>query len=186
MPGNTPNLNLPYPLPTEPVAQGADAIKALALSLDGLAPGAAHYFRVHKTATQSIATGTLTAVTWDAELYDPDNGFTSANPTKYFFPRVGLWYVRSTIIWAAASAGDRGISLHTSGGPYISGAKIPFPATAGVQAIVGCEGIWKVNALGEWVEVMCYQNTTNPLNLVSSDGTLGINAEFSAFLIGLA
>lgn len=36
MPANTPN-GLPYPLTTEPVADGADAIHALALALDSLA-----------------------------------------------------------------------------------------------------------------------------------------------------
>jgi len=35
MPASTPIRNLPYPLPTDPVAHGADDIKALALALDG-------------------------------------------------------------------------------------------------------------------------------------------------------
>jgi len=36
MPANTPNSALPYPLPTEPVAEGASAIQALAEALDPL------------------------------------------------------------------------------------------------------------------------------------------------------
>lgn len=36
MPGTTPRRDYPYPLPTEPVAQGADAIKNLAEAVDSL------------------------------------------------------------------------------------------------------------------------------------------------------
>lgn len=35
MPASTPKRSLPYPLPTEPLADGANAIKNLALALDG-------------------------------------------------------------------------------------------------------------------------------------------------------
>ena len=38
MSGTTPNLHYPYPDPTDPLANGADDIKALALAVDGNIP----------------------------------------------------------------------------------------------------------------------------------------------------
>lgn len=55
MPANTPN-GLPYPLPTEPVADGADAIKALALALDPRLPG-----------TYALRARTLTGLSSDSQ-----------------------------------------------------------------------------------------------------------------------
>lgn len=53
MPANTPVRNLPYPLPTEPLTDGANAIKNLALALDTLVMGPRTY---RKTTPKAVNT----------------------------------------------------------------------------------------------------------------------------------
>lgn len=76
MPGATPNLALPYPLATEPVSQGDDAIKALADNLDALLGGGWTTYVPVWTGTGSnpvLGNGTLTGrykkVGWTVHYY---------------------------------------------------------------------------------------------------------------------
>jgi hypothetical protein len=66
MPANTPNLALPYPLPTDQVAAGAGDIRALAEAIDPLlanaveAPGGADRYRLQ---AGQVVIGTMDANT---------------------------------------------------------------------------------------------------------------------------
>jgi hypothetical protein len=84
MPGTTPN-GLPYPLPSEPIADGADAIKNLALALD--LPLMA---RLLTAAGQSVGTAQA-AIHFDA--------------LDFFMGPSGISYDNSTGLWTLAKAG---------------------------------------------------------------------------------
>jgi hypothetical protein len=55
--GTTTKLLLPYPEPTDPVAAGADAIKALAQAIDTTLPGVGYVAQTSTGTSQSVGTG---------------------------------------------------------------------------------------------------------------------------------
>jgi hypothetical protein len=68
MPANTPVQKLPYPLPTEPIANGAVAIQNLALSLDNRVPGAL-WVGIPGLGTISPGSSASNTVTFPAGLF---------------------------------------------------------------------------------------------------------------------
>jgi hypothetical protein len=66
MPSNTPNFDLPYPLGSEPVADGDDAIRLLALAVDSLVKGASTVITTdasgNATVTHGLGRAPLTVV----------------------------------------------------------------------------------------------------------------------------
>jgi len=88
---------LPYPVPTDPIADGADAIRALAEALDPRiksSPG------VVLTATGiSIGSSAANDINWNGEISDPDN-WHAANAVDVVVPagKGGRYTVSATLI----------------------------------------------------------------------------------------
>jgi predicted NBD/HSP70 family sugar kinase len=100
---------LPYPLPTEPIAAGADAIKNLATAIDP-----AVLIMGGPTADSGIAAATWTTLSGPPAAlargigYDPVTGVTTIQQT-------GTYRIDATAAFNAAGAGDRLIRVALNG-----------------------------------------------------------------------
>lgn len=69
------------------------------------------------TAPQSIPTSTGTALTWNLEILDSDEGHsTSANTSRYTVQTAGLWTFTANVPFGANSTGVREVYFRTNGG----------------------------------------------------------------------
>lgn len=100
--------------------------------------------RTDRNATQSIANNTITALTWNEEVYDSHGMHDNATNTHRLTVPTGwdgLWHVELSLEFAANATGFRGIHIKhsTSGGTETVIAKAYMPLTgAAVAAILHC------------------------------------------------
>ena len=111
---NTPN-GFPYPAPTDPVSQGADAIRALAEALDPRAPiQAMGFINISVTTSSATAAVTFPAGRFAVAPYVWTNLFTGAGGTQRLVARC----------WAATPTGAS-LGLWTGDGTATSASNLP-------------------------------------------------------------
>lgn len=127
---NTPG-GLPYPLPTEPVAQGAARLRALAEALDPAVVG------VQQTGVWSCPSGGWQLVPMASSLITVGAGLAAAG-SGVSVNRTGRFQIFARITFAASTAGNRrGVAVGGSGG--VSAVSSPQllipPAPSGTQTV---------------------------------------------------
>jgi hypothetical protein len=135
MPANTPR-GLPYPLPTEPVAEGAQAIRNLAEAVDAQLGGGE---KVYQPCTSDVSTAVPASP--GAQFYNfPAATYVAVKHyLELFFPVIRA-NAAGTLYWVlmeggtpVAGAGTAGVDIpNISGGFGVTVAlRIPFTPTAG-------------------------------------------------------
>lgn len=126
---------------------------------------------LYKSGTQSIATATLTAITFDTEsdVGGCHEGVT--NPSRITVPagHGGMWVFSGVLGYAANATGIRGALLRKNGATVMSvygpnlgsgnGAAVPFSC---VHIVVA----------GDYFEIVAYQDSGGNLNVLSADSTI--------------
>ncbi|MFD6394385.1 hypothetical protein [Nocardia sp. NPDC060259] len=119
MPAYTPKYQIPYPLPTEPIADGAATIGALAGRVDDVLnalsvppasslPAAA----VSRSSAVSVANAADAVVSWNATDWDTlPGGQIQANATGLTVRAPGLYLVEAMWPWAANANGRRALKV---------------------------------------------------------------------------
>lgn len=119
MPGYTPTYNIPYPLNTEPIADGAATIGSLAGRVDDVLaalnvppassqPAAA----VSRSSAVSVANGADTVVSWNATDWDTlPGGLAQASATGLTVRAAGLYLVEVMWPWAGNANGRRAVKV---------------------------------------------------------------------------
>lgn len=101
MPANTPN-GVPYPLGTDRLSDGDDAIHNLALWVDDAWNTRARIYK--NAAAQTLASGTATPITMDAEETDLKGMHDIAvNPSRITISRAGRYLVTGSVQFAAVA-----------------------------------------------------------------------------------
>jgi hypothetical protein len=126
-------------------------------------------FRVFKSANQTITTSTPTAITFDSERYDTQNGHsTSSNTSRYTVQtgQDGVWSLGGCVEWAAVNTtGTRQLELRLNGTTIVAFDTDNAPsATLGSRMIVNTE--YRLAAT-DYVELVVNQ---------TSGGNLAVNA----------
>jgi hypothetical protein len=120
--------------------------------------------RVRRTTTQSIATGTWTAITFDAERFDNDTMHsTSVNTSRITCVTAGQYMIGGSIATANNATGLRGIGVRINGATYITGATY-----ANVGAIEECllsTATYYALAAADYAELMARQDSGGALNI---------------------
>ena len=118
--------------------------------------------RVYRSTNQSIPTGTLTAITFDATRYDTDGLWAAGTPTRLTCTRPGIYLACGGVRFAANGTGGRAVQIGVNGtaygssfGPPIAGDATDVQATTVVQV-----------AVGDYVEVFVYQTSGAALDVV--------------------
>lgn len=124
---------------------------------------------LRQTVAQSAGAGGYTAVTWDTEDRDSDNGHsTISNTSRYTAQTMGWYIVQSTINWPGSTSGNwLGITLQVNGSTRYSkqatGTSTVFNAAhhTGTQLFLNA---------GDYVDTLAANGTGNAYLLTSSDG----------------
>jgi len=114
-------------------------------------------FSAYPSASQSIATGTLTKISFDTELFDTNSNF---NTTNYrFTPTIeGYYQVNASLAFNAVATGTFSTILQKNGSNYLVygtanfGANYPFAA-------VNC--VVYMNGSTDYLEVYLFQDSGN-------------------------
>jgi hypothetical protein len=133
-------------------------------------------FSAYPSASQSIATATLTKISFDTELFDTNSNF---NTTTYSFtPTIeGYYQVNCTMAFNADVAGTWAIVLQKNGANYLNAGVANFGANY-PSASLSC--VVSMNGSTDYLEVYIFQNSGS--NGVTLAARSDVN-QFSASMI---
>lgn len=127
--------------------------------------------RVYKSAAQSIADNTVTAITFDTEQYDNDGMHSTSTNTSRITPvRPGYYTFFATVVWAhsaqtGAAALYRQSFFRLNGATQLTNTIISNVTTSGVVTTELTELDLQLNGTTDYVELMVKQNTSAALNV---------------------
>lgn len=128
--------------------------------------GAGHATRAYLDADQSISTGAVTKLAFNAENWDLDGEFDSTTGDKgRFTPTVaGLYLVNAGVQWEVATGSYRSIRVRKNGSDYSAGTQIDGPDT-GSQSSPAMEtsAIVDMNGTTDYLEIFVQQGTGSTL-----------------------
>jgi hypothetical protein len=135
-------------------------------------PSASAY---HST-TQSLTSGSATALNMNSERYDTDEGHsTSTDTSRYTVSVPGVYQLGAAVEFAANATGDRRLALRLNGSTII--AEQATRATASGVTRVAVARTWRL-ADGDYVEAVATQDSGGSLN--TGNATAGTAQELSA------
>jgi len=169
---------LPYPSSSDPVAQGAAAIQALAQALDGKLP--VPMVQARASVAQGVNNNAWTNLILGTEDLDTDNQHDPAVKPNRLTCKFPGWY----LVFAGAQAG----TLNASGSRLIDVRKnendtaqggtstlvtFSLPATADTFAAGSASGLVQL-ALNEYISMQFYQSSGAVFNIVARMGWLKV------------
>jgi hypothetical protein len=138
-------------------------------------------------ASQAVPHATYSAISFDNEEYDTDGMHdTVTNNSRITIKTPGLYDIKATVLWQANTVGTRFLYLRKNGsGNSITGA-IALASSPTSPAYETAQQISAtlLLAAGDYLEVVGYQESGGPLNVIASSGS-GSTA-MSAVLVGSA
>lgn len=132
--------------------------------------------RVYRTTNQTIPTGIGTLVSFDAERWDTDNCWSSAQPTRLVCNTPGWYMITCNIAWAANATNQRMISISLNGTIRI--ARDTRGANPNGLTVQSVATIWPLTT-GDYLEVLVFQDSGGNLDLYSSTANEGANNRWS-------
>lgn len=137
----------------------------------------------YQATAQSIPNNAFTAVSLDSESVDSDGGHsTSTNTSRYVFQVAGRYRVHGIASFTANATGIRAVKLNVNGsGVVISSEQIVLPTGSVASTVLTSVPV--LAAVGDYVELLVYQNSGAALNTVSNasmDYVTSLAVEFTS------
>lgn len=133
-----------------------------------------------KSASQSISTGTPTALTWDQETFDTDAAHsTSSNTSRYTVQTAGKYKIYAVVEWGGNSSSTRDLSIRVNGSgtesimDHIGGS---MPASNHCQALAGIIPV--TLAVSDYFELFAAQSTGGSLSVTNTTGRTFWSVEY--------
>ena len=126
--------------------------------------------KVTRTTDQTITSGAESTITWDSEVFDTDDMWTSTSSTRITFKTAGLYLVTAAFNFDTNSTGRRYGLLRFNGS--VSGAVTEVPAVSGGSTVGQIHQLYTAS-VNDYVELRVYQN---------SGGSLAFAKEFDVHL----
>jgi hypothetical protein len=126
--------------------------------------------RLYRSTNQvGVPNATDTPVSWNAEEFDSHGGHApSANPTRYTALVPGQYLCIPRLHFAGAAGGSRRVWLRVNGKTAVRGSRnVEIPTGAGLSWPAQTSALVSLSA-GHYGEVMAYQSSGAPLDLVGS------------------
>jgi hypothetical protein len=119
------------------------------------------------SANKNIPTGTLTALNFNTETYDPWNCHdNNVNNTRYTCPVAGIYHVSGHAIFAASAAGDtRRLTITKNGTDKLENTRNPI--TGSQQTKCEVNG-FIVAAAGDYIEIRAFQDSGAGIDIITS------------------
>lgn len=128
--------------------------------------------KMRNSTTQSIATATVTALTWDTEDYDTVGGHsTSSNTSRYTCQTgyAGYYRLNGTVWWAGSAAGSYRRCLFSVNGSTVAGSCNSEPPVAGIISVISSTIVF-LN-VGDYVECDAQQDSGGALSTTGTGST---------------
>lgn len=146
---------------------------ALALKADVI-PANQPDCRLLHTAVQSVPNNVVTALTWDAESYDPMGMHSlSTNTDQIVVPYNGIYDIKANVSFGNNTTGRRGLRL-TVNGTLLPGANNLIPASPTGDTTVPVSATTYLVA-GDIVRAAAFQDTGAGLNLSPAGSVLSVS-----------
>lgn len=127
------------------------------------------YVRVTKTSNQSLTNNVQTSVSWDLARYDPWQMFQPGVSANRLYCQVpGLYQIGAQFQWGTSSAGYRSMTFRINGTTYWLNQTFA-PIVTATNTVTVNNGQITLN-LGDYVEVLGYQNSGGALNVEGASG----------------
>jgi hypothetical protein len=155
----------PYPVGSDPVAQGDDAIKALAESVDtyvSTMPRA----KITATADQSLTSAVTTAVTLGSVVYDNAAMADTAN-SRLVIKRAGYYRVTGRCVWASNATGHRILLINSASFYVADDYRMAAPGTITVTHVTSDPVYCPLN---EQIVLRAVQNSGVAVSLSTANG----------------
>ena len=141
--------------------------------------------RLEKTAAQSIANATYTAITYTGETYDTSSYHdNSSNTSRITIPAGlgGYYLIAYQISWSTSGNGQRLVRVYVNGStiPYMNGFANP---SGGYDNNFAGATILNLSA-GDYIELFGYQDSGGALNCNGNNSNGGLG-RFEATLLGV-
>lgn len=125
---------------------------------------------------QSIPNGTWptgTAITFDTATVDNYSGWSGGSPTRYTFPRSGLYYVYGMVSYSGNATGTRAAGLRVNAAAFTNWGGHDMPSSTGTAPAhrVAVARQLRVVA-GDYVELMAFQSSGAARNTVAPNAVL--------------
>lgn len=140
--------------------------------------------KVYKTANQSVATTTWTAVTWNAETFDTDTMHdNTTNAQRITFTTAGTYQITLNVMWANNGSGTRYLNIEKNGTTYGSGTEV---VTSFATAPIGSThnginvNVMATFAANDYIIAFVNQTSGGALNL---SGTSDAHSSFAALWV---
>lgn len=124
--------------------------------------------RAYKTGSQTLATATNTAVTFDAEEFDTGSIWSSSASTKFYAPTAGYYRFSYVCWWNSSAAGLRRSWVYKNGSGTDYGWDQRPPVGAGDGAVTNGSDIVQM-AAGDYLELYGMQNSGGNLALLNTE-----------------
>jgi hypothetical protein len=126
--------------------------------------------RVYKTSSQSIDSGTLTAINFDAERYDTDTYHdTVTNNTRLTIALVGYYHIGGCVEFEANAVGIRALHLRVNGTTYIASQQVET-VTTGRVTVLSVSTDYCLTAT-DYVELVVEQDSGGALGVTATANT---------------
>ena len=138
----------------------------------------------YKGADQTISTGTYTAVTLTNEDFDTDAFHsTSTNTARMTVPsgKAGKYLFNFSLQWSGGTTNTRVLTIYKNGSIF---SYLENPATSVGATFTQCASIVMDLAVGDYVELYCYQSTGGNLTLYGTGSGNGRCTYFAATYLG--
>jgi hypothetical protein len=136
--------------------------------------------RVYNTASQSIATATFVALTFNSERFDTDSMHsTVTNTGRLTATTAGIYLAGGNILFAANATGVRGLGIRGNGVTLLA-LQATNARTDGAGTYLSVSTLYQFSA-GDYVELVAWQNSGSALNSTVESGN---TPEFWATFIG--
>lgn len=131
--------------------------------------------QVTRTGNQSIPNNTLTAISFNLEVYDTDTMHSnSTNPTRITFTTAGTYVVTTSLLWYKNSTGDRTARIRKNGTDTL----VFEGKDAGGADLFDAHNLSCVEqfAAADYIEVLVQQTSGAALDMYAEHGAPAVSA----------
>lgn len=126
--------------------------------------------RIYATTTQSIGTGSPTAINFGGTIIDTYGGHSNVtNNTRYTFQVAGIYLISATVAWNANGTGIRASQIQING-TNIPGGQTTMGAVAGTNLEVPATTVIVSVNVNDYAELYGTQTSGGSLSTVASGG----------------